>query len=203
MLSPLFVIALLGVFGKAVSSPVFERDLIPYGSIDGIHVPSTTDLPAPETTDKTSDVASSYAQYIEVCGKFLQNAAEGALTEYKTLFNSSIDINSPDFIVWAANNYQVYRAEYLTCQSHEFSYQSILSTFIPDTTFATSTGPTGSPVASIFSSQQSTTAPGNGSGAEPSKGSAAAPLKNSAISPCPGMRAITLGIILFVTGWLN
>ncbi|KAJ7025901.1 hypothetical protein C8F04DRAFT_1268754 [Mycena alexandri] len=194
MLNPYLCVALLLSTTGAFSSYIPERDILPYGSVDGIHVPSTTDLPAPGTTDKASKIASEYSEYIYKCGKAMQITTGTALGAYKLRYNSSIDTTSPDFIVWAFNNYQLYQEYYLVCQEAEEAYQSMLSTFIPDTTFATSTKPTASPVASSANSQQSTKVVGNGSGAEPSKG--------GAMSSGAGIRVVA-GAVLFIAGLLS
>ncbi|KAJ7188910.1 hypothetical protein C8R46DRAFT_1206025 [Mycena filopes] len=170
--------------------------------VDGKHVPSTTDFPAPETTDDGSTIASAYEAYIEECGLVLQQANAQAVDEYKYEFGSDpADSNSPAFIVWAYNHFLAYEGQYDTCQSEEKKYQSLLATFIPETpspTSHTGTSPTGTGGFSFTTSSSHSESGGSGVGGGSDGGNTngANSVAASFIRPLVGLLVVVAGCLV-------
>ncbi|KAJ7750078.1 hypothetical protein DFH07DRAFT_775216 [Mycena maculata] len=113
------------------------RDFDPI-AINGSDVPTTTDFAAPETTDANSDIANAYRSYIQACGQDLQQANQEAVGAYNDQFKTNpSDPNAPNFVAWAYSNVPVYKGSYQACENRESTYQSLLATFVPDTSSVT------------------------------------------------------------------
>lgn len=106
---------------------------------------TTTDFPAPETTNSGSSIANAYTLYIQYCGIEFQQDHDEAIAQYTSDFNSPPpdDPNAPDFIAWAYTHVQLYKAGYQMCEMYESKYKDLLATFVPETLSQTST--TGAP----------------------------------------------------------
>ncbi|KAJ7188914.1 hypothetical protein C8R46DRAFT_1206029 [Mycena filopes] len=118
MLLRLLVIGLSASSAKAQSAS---------NSASSLRIPTTTDFPAPASTNPSSDISSAYSDYIKYCGQNMETARQEAISEYQfQLKTDPADPTSPDFIAWAT----------------EDDYKVLLATFVPETTFANSTSGT-------------------------------------------------------------
>ncbi|KAJ7125312.1 hypothetical protein C8R44DRAFT_875124 [Mycena epipterygia] len=99
-----------------------------------LNPPSTTDIPAPETTQQNSTIAHAYQAYIQNCGPSFQDEKDAAFNEYKQQSNpAATEPTSLDFLLWAYANYVPYRAALAGCSNSESTYKQMLATFTPDT----------------------------------------------------------------------
>ncbi|KAJ6469673.1 hypothetical protein DFH09DRAFT_1111111 [Mycena vulgaris] len=90
------------------------------------------------------------------------NAQQAAVSEYQFEFKKDPgDPNSPDFIAWAYNHDPSYHNSYGVCNTQERRDQALLATFVPETTFASSTS---GPTTTIAQSQLTSTSPSLPSG---------------------------------------
>ncbi|KAJ7286971.1 hypothetical protein C8J57DRAFT_1215262 [Mycena rebaudengoi] len=100
---------------------------------------STTDFPAPQTTDVNSDISNAYQLYLQHCGPPMQDAQQGAIAEYKLDQNKDPDDPSgQDFSAWAYTHILSYRNSYQLCVNGENKYKDLLATFVPDKPTSTS-----------------------------------------------------------------
>ncbi|KAJ7125320.1 hypothetical protein C8R44DRAFT_915135 [Mycena epipterygia] len=146
----------LSIVAGASATYIVERDFNA-AAIDGKDVPTTTDLPQPQTTEgPSSNIVNAYNLYIQNCGQSFQDAHDSAVAEYNHEFNKDPDDpNAPDFIAWAYTHFIPYQSAYRLCETHESDYKQLLATFIPETPSSTSptkTTPTGTG-ANSFTSQ--------------------------------------------------
>ncbi|KAJ7203265.1 hypothetical protein GGX14DRAFT_398852 [Mycena pura] len=112
--------------------------------IDGHDVPTTTDVPRPETTDGSSDIATVYSFYVQYCGQSFTDAHDSAVADYTYNFNKAPDDpNATDFIAWAYVHSATYKNAYRMCAVYEDTYKQLLATFVPDTPSATTPTVTG------------------------------------------------------------
>ncbi|KAJ7188913.1 hypothetical protein C8R46DRAFT_1206028 [Mycena filopes] len=173
-------------------------------SFDGKHVPSTTDLPAPEITGGAADVTiqSTYGSYLEECGRSLEQAKDQAVDEYKYEFNSDpADSNSPAFITWAYTHFPNYNAQYTLCQHVESQYRALLATYsheTPSPTSHTGTSPTGTGGFSFTTSSSHSESGSSGGGGSSDGGDT-----NGANSVASSLIRPLLSALVVVAGYLN
>jgi hypothetical protein len=104
-----------------------------------LFIRTTTDLPAPKTTDDHSNISLAYQGYLENCGFFLDYAKQDAMYQYEVQEHKAPDdSNAPDFIAWAYSHIMKYRTAYRQCEDEESVYKELLATFVPDTPSSTS-----------------------------------------------------------------
>ncbi|KAJ6590093.1 hypothetical protein DFH09DRAFT_1074561 [Mycena vulgaris] len=139
MLYPLSYLIFLASTGRVATLHI-PRD----PGTSQIRIPTTTDFPAPGTTDTSSEIAIQYSEYIQNCGSDMVDAQQVAVSDYQFEFKKDPgDPNSPDFIAWAYNHDSSYHNSYRVCIDQEGRYQALLATFVPETAFSSSTsGPT-------------------------------------------------------------
>ncbi|KAJ7286974.1 hypothetical protein C8J57DRAFT_1215265 [Mycena rebaudengoi] len=133
-------ICLMALIISTHSSRISLR-VLPVLPIDGLasQIPTTTDFPAPQTTDDNSDIADAYRLYLQECGQPMQDGLQIAIEEYKRDQNKDPDDpNSQDFSEWAYTHILNYQSHYRLCVDHESKYKNLLATFVPDKPTSTS-----------------------------------------------------------------
>ncbi|KAJ6491650.1 hypothetical protein C8R47DRAFT_1121321 [Mycena vitilis] len=158
-LSHMALLAML--FHSSARAAYVERD---DNSSSLTKAPTTTDFPAPESTDANSQIRKAYTNYITICGQSLQSSLQAAITEYQNQFGSPpTDPTSPSFVAWARGETGLsYASAYGACIYMENLYQKMLASFVPDTPASTSSAST------TISAASSTSTP-SGSGGSGSK----------------------------------